>query len=129
MVEALPVFRGETTAVSLAGLRNHSRATQAEFEAMRQRLLQLLNDAAGETGPRFTTADDQPVAGELSGTAYLLDRTPTPTGDQASEPTWELYLVLHRYAEHPFVAEGPTRLIGALPTSRLEAPRGWNGRR
>jgi len=121
VVEALPVIRGETTTVSLAGLRNHSRATQAEFVAMRGRLIVLLNDAAGASGPRFTAEDDQPVAGELAGTAYLLD--------SAAEPTWELYLVFHRFGEHPFVAEGPARLIGAPATARLDPPRGWNRRR
>jgi hypothetical protein len=84
--------RGEL-AVSVAGIRNHSHASAAEFDEARARLAAALGGAATELGLPMTFAIDPGGTHDLdlAGTAYLV----TASGfDQ-----WEIYAELRRAGE------------------------------
>ena len=106
-VEAVDPRRpGRLIRVDLGELRNQSHCSAQEFAGLRQRLAELLNNAAGpDSHIRFVAVAEDPVDYELRGAAYLI----TARGfDQ-----WELFLAL-RSAGEPWPvwrADRPVRIL------------------
>ena len=102
-----PRSRALEPTVSLARLRNMSHATAREFDALRERLAELLSAAASTSGSelRFVTTEDEPASFDVLGAAYLA----TIEGFDS----WELYLsVSRRESAHDlWRSEGPVRVL------------------
>lgn len=60
--------------IALRGLRNQSRAGAEEVEAVRSRILTLLEPAGGQTVIRFTEGESPRTRYTLGGTVYLIQR-------------------------------------------------------
>lgn len=79
------VDESDVVTIVLTRIRNFSRTSRSEYEAMLARLIDLLNQAGADQALHFTIHEDEATGYLLSGSAYLL----TNGGDQ-----WELFLTL-----------------------------------
>lgn len=109
MVAAMPAGpadeRGDTV-VNIAGVRNQSRSTAAEYHALIPRLSSLLSRAGRGSGVRFAADDESgPVHYRLIGSAYLV------TEDGFEQ--WEFYVRLCPVDEDWTVWQGgrPLRVL------------------
>lgn len=75
----------EVVSIGLSRIRNFSRTSRSEYEAMLARLLKLLNQAGTDQGMHFSFGEDETTGFLLSGSAYLLTN---------GEDQWELFLTL-----------------------------------
>ena len=91
--------------ISLQPLRNQSKTSSGEFESLRERLAELLSDAAKNSGARFTANDNEAAAYEVQGAAYLA------TVDGVD--MWELYLNLSPTKNYWSIwqTNGPVRVL------------------
>ncbi len=96
IVSRLPQNHDELRTITLAPMRNFSRASEDEFNEMRRRLASVLTDAGRSLDVRFVHNADVLADYEMSGSAYLVVRSgfdfwelfPTVTKDRLSPPAW-----------------------------------------
>ncbi len=98
------------TVINCSNLRNQSRSSRREFNALRRRLADLLSHAGLPHRLRFTDSGDEEVQYQLTGTLYLI----TNGLDQ-----WELFLSLRETRQNRVMWE-PAGVVRVLrnPDSR-----------
>jgi len=90
--------------IGLTALRNQSRSTRDEFQAMRQALMETLTRAGRRRRIVFTDAQEMAVQYYLEGAAYRLD--------EGAAGRWELFLHLRQEEDGLTIWEpaGPLRV-------------------